>query len=113
MFLDSLEVIGIAILAGFIAGRYIVKIKIPAVAGYVIIGVLLGQSVSNIFNSTILDQVSVISDIALGFIAFIIGGELKWNQLRRLGKSVFYIVICEAFGAFFLVTALVQFFFHD
>lgn len=73
--LDSLEVIGIAILIGFIAGRFIVKIKIPAVAGYVIIGVVLGQSVLNIFHETMLEQVGVISDIALGFIAFIIGGE--------------------------------------
>ncbi|MBU0580583.1 MAG: cation:proton antiporter [Candidatus Margulisbacteria bacterium] len=111
--LDSLEVIGIAILIGFIAGRFIVKIKIPAVAGYVIIGVVLGQSVLNIFHETMLEQVGVISDIALGFIAFIIGGELRWHHLRQLGKSIAFIVILESLGAFFLVTTLIQVFFHN
>jgi Kef-type K+ transport system membrane component KefB len=111
--LGPLEILGMAILAGFIAGRFIVKIKIPAVAGYVLIGVILGSSVLDIFHESMLDQVGMISDIALGFIAFIIGGELRWQQIKQLGKPVAFIVVLETFFTFILVTTLIQYFFHN
>lgn len=111
--LGPLGIIGIAIIVGFIAGRFIVKIKIPAVAGYIIIGVILGQSVLNVFHENMLDQVGIISDIALGLIAFIIGGELRWQQLVQLRKKVVAIVICEALGAFILVAVLVEVIFNN
>jgi Kef-type K+ transport system membrane component KefB len=111
--LDSLEVIGIAILAGFLVAKFIVRLKIPSVAAYVLIGVLFGQSVLNIFHEDMINNIGVINDIALGLIAFIIGGELRWKQLRQLGSTIFFIVIFEAFGAFGLVTFCVQLIFKQ
>ncbi len=111
--LDALEVVGIAILAGFIAARFIVQHKVPAVAAYVLIGIILGPSVLNIFHEDMLMEIGVLNDIALGFIAFLIGGELQWRHLKSLGKTVFAIVILEAFGAFFVVTAVLQLLFHQ
>ncbi|OGI07463.1 MAG: hypothetical protein A2Y40_06205 [Candidatus Margulisbacteria bacterium GWF2_35_9] len=111
--LGSLEVVGIAILAGFFVSKLIFRIKIPSVAAYVLIGVLLGQSVLNVFHADMINSVGVINDIALGLIAFIIGGELRWTQLKSLGKSIFFIVFFEAFGAFAFVTFLVQIIFKQ
>ncbi len=115
---DSLEIVGIAILIGFLTGKFIgnYKIggyKIPAVAGYVIIGVVFGQSVFNVFQKPMLDKLGVISELAVGFIAFKIGGELKWGNLKKLSKSLFPIVILESLGAMVLVTASVQLLFHQ
>lgn len=111
--LDSLEVVGIAILAGFFVAKLIFKLKIPSVAAYVLIGVLLGQSVLGIFTADIINHVGVINDIALGLIAFIIGGELRWKQLKQLGRPIFFIVVLEAFGAFGLVTFFIQLIFKQ
>ncbi len=118
MFVEYLEIVGIAILIGFLSGKFIGNYKvggykIPAVAGYVIIGVILGQSVLNVFQKPMLDKLGVISDLALGFIAFKIGGELKWSNLKKLSKSLFPIVILESFGAMILVTLSVQLLFHQ
>jgi len=115
---DSLEIVGIAILIGFLTGKFISNYKIgeykmPAVAGYVIIGIVSGQSVFNIFQKPMLDKLGVISDLALGFIAFKIGGELKWSNLKKLSRSLFPIVILESLGAMILVTASVQLLFHQ
>jgi len=110
--LDTLEIIGIAILMGFIFGKIFNYFKIPAVAGYVVVGVLLGQSVSNIFHADMLDAVNIVSDIALSIIAIVIGSELKWSKLKKMGKQVFFIVSFEAIFAFLLVLFAVQYFSH-
>jgi len=51
-----------------------------------------------------------ITQISLAFIAFTIGSELSLKTIRRLGKSIFYIVIIQSFAAFGLVAAAVYFF---
>lgn len=107
--LNGLEVVGMAILVGYITGSLVGKLKVPQVAGYVIIGVICGQSVLNIFTYNMLLDLKVISDIALGFIAFTIGGELHWKNLKKIKNSVFPIVIAEAFGAMILVTGAMWF----
>lgn len=110
--LGVLEVVGIAILAGYFSGKLFNRFKVPAVAGYVLIGIILGQSGLNIFRDEMLTAVGLVSDIALAIIAFIIGSELKFSQLKKFGKQVFFIVVLESLAAFALVTFVVQYFFH-
>jgi len=49
----------------------------------------------------------------LGLIALVIGGEMRWSELKKLGKSVFIITLCEALGAFILVFSVIQLIFHQ
>jgi Kef-type K+ transport system membrane component KefB len=78
---------------------------VPAVAGYIIGGLLLGVSGVNIITGDAINQMSFISDFALCIIAFNIGSELELSVIKQLGKSIFIIAFFEAFGAFFMVTA--------
>jgi Kef-type K+ transport system membrane component KefB len=110
---DSLAIVGLAILIGYVTGKLVGRFKIPAVAGYVIIGVILGQSILNIVNQEILSRLGVVSDLSLGLIAIMIGGELRLGNLRKLSRSLFPIVFLEAAGALILVTAMIQLLFHD
>lgn len=110
--MNSLVVLGIATLAGLFAGYIFNKAKIPMVAGYVVVGVLLGSSVLGIFTPQILGQVSIVSSLALSFIAFVIGEELEFNSIKRLGKSIILISVFEALAAFILVAAVMQFWLH-
>jgi Kef-type K+ transport system membrane component KefB len=86
-------------------GKLVNKVKIPAVAGYVLIGFILGESILGIFCGPRFDflSVEVLTPLALSFIAFSIGSELQLHSLKELGKSIIVISICEAFGAFILV----------
>jgi Kef-type K+ transport system membrane component KefB len=111
--LNGLEVVGAAILLGFAAGRLIGLFSVPAVAGYVMLGVLLGESVFGVVTHAALDRLHVVSDLALGAIAFTIGIELEWRTLRQIGRSVFPIVLLEALGAMVLVTAGIWLLFDD
>ena len=115
--MDEIGVVGISILMGYLVGKLVGtfhfrNFKIPAVAGYVIIGIIFGQSVMNLFTQKMLGNLGIVSDIALGLIAITIGGELKWDHLKKLSKSLFPIVLLEAFGAMILVTISLQLLFH-
>jgi Kef-type K+ transport system membrane component KefB len=85
------------------------KFKTPEVTGYVILGVLLSALVSPLIGKEhfdkILDSVEIVSSIALAIIGFSIGVELKISTLKKLGISIFYIVIFET-GFTFLVVFL-------
>lgn len=111
--LNALQAVGLAILAGLGVGRLFRFLRVPAVAGYVIIGVILGQSVTGLFPGDLLDRLGVVSDLALGVIAFTIGGELKWANLKRIARSVIPIVLLESTGAMLVVSASVWLLFHD
>ncbi|GAB6106520.1 cation:proton antiporter [Fusibacter bizertensis] len=97
-------ILGIALIVGVVGGKIMNKLKVPAVAGYIIGGLLLGVSGLNIITGDSINQMSFLSDFALCIIAFNIGSELELSVIKQLGKSIFIIAFCEAFGAFLMVT---------
>ncbi|MGR8932298.1 MAG: cation:proton antiporter [Gammaproteobacteria bacterium] len=110
---NGLEIVGGVILLGVAAGRLLGLVRFPSVAGYVVVGVALGESFSGIISHTALEGLHVISELALGAIAFTIGVELEWRTLRKIGRGVLPIVMLEALGAMTLVTACVWLIFDD
>jgi Kef-type K+ transport system membrane component KefB len=111
--LNDLEIIGIAILLGFSVARMSGVLKVPAVATYVIVGIILGPSVTAAFHQTALERMDMISDLALGVIAITIGGELQWSNIRKIASSVFPIVFLESVGAMVFVSVAIQLIFHN
>jgi Kef-type K+ transport system membrane component KefB len=103
-----LFILGIIILIGFYLGRNMKFIKLPSIIGYMLLGVVMGSSLLNILNHQLLDSLDFISSIALGFVAFSIGLELKFTHLKKLGKGIIYIIFLESFGAFILVFVSLQ-----
>jgi len=101
--MDILLLIGITIALGFIGGKVSNKLKFPAVIGYIIIGILLGPSLFGIFDLGLLNRMGIISDFALGLIAFIIGEELRVGMLRRMGKTIITILVAECLFTFILI----------
>jgi Kef-type K+ transport system membrane component KefB len=89
------------------------KYKIPIVVGYVFLGILLSVDVidwlpflshtQKEWYKFSLKNISYITNIALGFIAFTIGSELSVKLLKKMGKTIVYIVLLEASSAFALV----------
>ncbi len=98
-----LGVIGFVIFIGFYFGKNMRYLKLPAIIGYMILGALLGPSFLHIFNDKLLDKLDFIPDLALGFVALSIGMELKLSTMKKLGKSIIYIILLESFGAFIMV----------
>jgi Kef-type K+ transport system membrane component KefB len=105
--LNILILLGIALFGGTIGGRLFQRLKIPQVVGYIIIGIIIGQSGLRIVNESIIEILKPFNYFALGMIAFVIGGELKREIFRKYGKQLTYTLFSEAIFAFVAVTILV------
>ena len=113
--MDILLSIAIALMAGLFMTRLIKPLGLPAVTGYLIAGVLIGPyglgqlgtalSIEGLGFTSMeyVEHFGVISDVALGFIAFSIGNEFRLSQLKKIGKQATIIGIFQAVVATVLV----------
>ena len=91
--------LALMIFFGMLLGRLVKKIKLPNVTGYLLAGLLLGPSVLGILNENFLTEATIISDAALGFIAFSIGNEFKVSYFKRVGATPIIIAVFESLFA--------------
>ena len=95
--------LGIAMVAGLVLSRVVKKLRLPNVTGYLIAGLLIGPCVFGLVPQAALDKLNIITTIALGFIAFSIGGEFKLSSIRAIGKNVIIITLFQSIMAAALV----------
>ncbi len=99
--------VGMLMLFAFWGGRIANAVKLPRVSGYLLSGILLSPSISGILSWQLVDRdLQIITEIALSIIAYSIGGSLDYHRLKHLGKSIFWITILQAAGAFLVTTAV-------
>ena len=111
--METLFCISIALGAGLLMSRVVKPLGLPAVTGYLVAGILIGPYCLGAlgFNGmgfTSIENVkeySIISEAALGFIAFAIGNEFRLSQLKQIGKTATFIGIFQAVIATLLVDA--------
>lgn len=101
--MNTLLYLGIAMAAGLLFTRIIKLIKLPNVTAYLIAGLLIGPSVIGLLGKDTVESFNLIVTLALGFIAFSIGGEFKLSTLKKLGKNVTIITLFQAVGAVVVV----------
>jgi Kef-type K+ transport system membrane component KefB len=104
--LPVLVIIGAALLFGSVGGRLFQKLRIPQVVGYIVIGLVVGESCLGIVDAETLEKFDPFNFFALGIIGFMIGGELHRDVFRKYGKQFFSILCAEGFGAFAVVALL-------
>ncbi len=104
MEMETLLGISIALMAGLMMSRVVKPLKLPAVTGYLVAGILIGPYCLGLLGikgigftdvSEVAD-LSILNDVALGFIAFAIGDEFRLSQLKHTGKQATIIGIFQA-----------------
>lgn len=111
--MTALLSLSVAMFAGLMMTRLIKRFHLPDVTAYLVAGVLIGPCAIGAlelpgigFNSyEQLEGVSLISNVALGFIAFSIGNEFRLSQLRETGKQALVIGVLQAVVTTILVDA--------
>ena len=112
--MHTLLSLSVALFAGLMMSRVVKIFKLPAVTGYLIAGILIGPyclgalgvkgigfvDMENIKTYTLL------SETALGFIAFLIGNEFRLSQLKKTGKQATVIGIFQAVCTTLIVDAV-------
>ncbi len=105
--------LAVALLAGLMLSRLAKLVKLPAVTAYLVAGIVIGPYLIGALNipglgfNTMADvkSFSLISDAALGFIAFSIGNEFRLSQLKKTGRQATVIGIFQAVVATLVVDA--------
>ena len=103
--------LSVAILAGLLMTRVAKPLKLPSVTAYLVAGVLIGPYCLGLLGieglgfptQEAVDSLSLISEVALGFIAFSIGSEFRVSELKHTGKQAFVIGVLQALAATFLI----------
>ncbi len=98
--MQSLIIIGVIILTGFIFGEIVSKLRLPKVIGYILAGVLLNPQICHFMPKNLNEHTGLATNIALSFITFSIGGTIFYPKLKELGKSILCITVFEAEFAF-------------
>lgn len=105
--MSTLLSVSIALLGGLLMTRLFKPLKLPSVTAYLIAGVLIGPyclgklGIHGLGFDTMesVHALKLVSDVALGFIAFSIGNEFRIDDLKKIGKQAFVIGIFQAIVA--------------
>ena len=95
--------LSIALLAGLVLSRLAKKIQLPAVTAYLVSGVIIGPYLLGALGipgigitHRQIEGFGIISDLALGFIAFSMGNEFRLAQLKKIGRQATIIGVFQA-----------------
>ena len=102
--MQTLLSLSIALLAGLMLSRVARIFHLPAVTAYLVAGILVGPYLLGAFGVEGLGFISeadiskykLISEVALGFIAFSMGNEFRLAQLKTIGKQATVIGVLQA-----------------
>ena len=109
--MSTLLSVSIAMLAGLLMTRVFKPWKLPAVTAYLVAGVLIGPYCLGALGieglgfpaAEDVGRLSLVSEVALGFIAFSIGNEFRLEDLKKTGRQAAVIGVVQALMAALLV----------
>lgn len=100
-------------LAGCVAGKLAKSVRLSKLLGYLLAGLLLGPSLLRLISSADLAALLIAGEVALAVVAFKLGSELVFRDLKDLGRSFLVITLGEVAGAVFVVFAILYFVFRQ
>ncbi len=111
--MQILLTLSISLFAGLMLSRLAKLVKLPAVTAYLVAGILVGPYLLGTLgfkglgytDMAYIKSFGILSDVALGFIAFSIGNEFRLAQLKKIGKQATVIGIIQAVTATVMVDA--------
>ncbi len=110
--MEVLIQLSFSLVGGLLMSRLAKLLNLPAVTAYLVTGLLLGPyclgalhlASLGFTSSEAVAHLDIISQVALGFIAFTIGNEFRLEQLKSMGRQAITVGILQAV----VTTALVD-----
>ena len=96
------------IFLAFLMGKLISKIKLPAILGWLIAGMILGPHAFNLMPNALMntqgyETVIHMLECAMGLM---IGTELIWRRMKNYGKALIITTLTQSLGTFAVVSAV-------
>lgn len=95
-----------AVFIAVLVGKLLSKIKLPAILGWLLTGMILGPHAFGLINDTVLNQewYQIIVHILECCVGLMIGTELVWKKIKKSGTQIIITTLTQSLGTFFLVT---------
>lgn len=112
-FLALLRLIAIILLA-LVAGKLLSKIKLPAILGWLIVGIFFGPHAVGLVEQSTLDAewYKVLQHVLECVVGLMIGTELVWSKLKKTGKQIIVTTLTQSIGTFLVVSAVFALIFY-
>ena len=94
--MDIILNLGIVILIGIVAAKVLKVLRFPRVLTYVVVGTLLGESISGFIHPDLKRIEDLIAVVSLAFIAFLIGDIFKWETIKKVGTRAIWVSFLES-----------------
>lgn len=95
-----------AIVIAFFVGKLVSKIKLPAILGWLLTGMIFGPHAFSIINNNLLDAkwYNIIIHCMECAVGLLIGTELVWRKIRKNGNQIIITTLSQSLFTFFFVT---------
>ncbi|MGN0807048.1 MAG: cation:proton antiporter [Candidatus Coproplasma sp.] len=92
----------------FVCGKLVSKLKLPAILGWLIAGIVFGPNLAGIvsFDITNSDWYKIFIKFFECFAGVMIGREIVFKKIARSGKQIIGITFIQSIGTFLFVTAV-------
>ena len=95
-----------AILIAFAAGKLVARLKLPAILGWLIAGMIIGPHALGLLGESVLDSrwFGVLESLFECVFGLMIGTELIWKRMKKAGPQILVTTLTESLGTFLVVS---------
>ncbi len=97
---------GLTIATAYFMGKLVARVKLPAILGWLITGMVLGPHALALVSQEMLDAAwyETLVHILECSVGLMIGTELVWNKIKRSGKAIVITTLTQSLGTFAVVS---------
>lgn len=105
MNVHPLFALGVLLVIGYALGKLAARVSLPEITGFIVAGLLMGESVSGIIPRQMGEDLRIVTEVALSLIAITIGSEFYAAKIKRLGGAIVIITLIQIVTSFGFVAA--------
>ncbi len=96
----------LVVIIAFLVGKLFTKIKMPAILGWLITGMVLGPYALNLLKNELMvgEAYNLIIHILECTVGLMIGTELVWKKIKKSGRAIIITTLFQSLGTFLVVS---------
>jgi len=103
--MNILLLFGLLLLSGYLLGWLLNKIGLPRIMGYIATGIAFSPNTNGLLDQTMIEQAMPLMEVCLGFIAFEVGGALKWSKIKQHKREIINITIMASIFPYLIIVS--------
>ena len=103
--MNILLIFGLLLLTGYLLGWLLNKTGLPRIIGFIAIGIAFSPNTNTFIDHDMIEQAMPLMEVCLGFIAFEVGGALKWSKIKQHKREIINITIMASIFPYIIIVS--------